>query len=214
MKKILTHYYNMFEELKLTEDLTIFSSSITNVDNSILVKDFELSCEISKFTYEANKDNSMGLQNRVLVTSKSINKLKSEINDKIISFFNITDDYVYFYDNWVFISENGNTKSDYHDHIGKGSDIFIKELPEWTLLYYAQMPNNLKGDEGVLHFKTKKGEEVSILPKENQVILFKSDILHRPQIFTNSTKKRIVYACNITILNRDKTYNKKLKTLV
>jgi hypothetical protein len=204
----------MFQELKLTEDLTIFTSTIKNVDNSMLVKDLEFSCEVSKYSFDVDKDNSPGIQNKVLVTSKSITKLKSEINNKIISFFNLTDDYVCFYDEWVFISNNNNIISAYHNHIGKGNDTFIKETPEWTLIYYAQMPDNLKGDAGVLYFKTKKDEEVSILPKENQVILFNTDILHRPQIFTNSTKKRIAYVCNITILNRDKTYNKKLKTLV
>jgi len=204
----------MFEELKLTDDLIIFTSTITNVDNSMLVKDFEFSCEVSKYSFGINEYNSPGIQNRVLVTSKSITNLKLEINDKIISFFKLTDDYVCFYDDWVFISDNNNKLSSYHNHIGIGNDEFIRELPEWTLIYYAQMPNNLKGDDGVLYFKTKKGEKVSILPKENQVILFNTDILHRPQIFTNSTKKRIAYACNITILNRDKTYNKKHKTLL
>ena len=204
----------MFEELKLNEDLTIFTSTITDIDNTMLVKDLEFSCEISKTAYGGYNDSSVGIQNRDLVTSKNISNLKSAINDKIISFFNLTDDYICFYDNWVFISDNDNTKSVYHNHIGEGNDIFIKELPEWTFIYYAQMPNNLKGDDGVLYFKTKKGEEVSVLPKENQIILFKADILHRPQVFKNSTKKRVAFACNVTILNRDKTYNKKIKTLL
>ena len=38
----------MFEELKLTEDLTIFTSKITNIDNSMLVKDLEYNCDVSK----------------------------------------------------------------------------------------------------------------------------------------------------------------------
>ena len=200
----------MFEKLKLNEDLTIFTSTITNIDNTMLVKDFEFSYEISKTAYGGFNDNSVGIQNRDLVTTKNVCNLKSAINDKIISFFNLTDDYIYFYDNWVFISDNDNTKTGYHNHIGEGNDIFIKELPEWTIIYYAQMPNNLKGDEGALYFKTKKGEEVLVLPKENQILLFKADILHKPQVFKNSTKKRVAFACNVTILNRDKKDKKEL----
>lgn len=203
----------MFEELKLTEDLTIYKSEIKNINNTILVEDLEFSCELSKTIY-GGYDKSPGVQNKNLVTSKNITILKSTINDKIVSFFNLTDDYICFYDNWCFIADNNNTISQYHNHTEYGNDTFIKELPQWTIVYYVQMPDNLKDDEGVLYFKTKTGREISILPKENELLLFNTDILHRPQIFKNSTKKRVVYASNITILDRNKIYNKKTKTLL
>jgi hypothetical protein len=76
------------------------------------------------------------------------------------------------------------------------------------------MPNNLQGKDGFLSFLTKDKKEVSILPLENQVIMFPSNVLHRPELNKNSTNKRVVYAANIAILDRNKKYVKNTKTLL
>lgn len=75
----------MFKELKLTEDLTILTDTITDVDNEQLVKDIEYICEISKTTNIESK----GIQSEIHITSHNIRKLKEIINDKIIAFFNL-----------------------------------------------------------------------------------------------------------------------------
>ena len=174
----------MFKELKLTEDLTILTDTITDVDNEQLVKDIEYICEISKTTNIESK----GIQSEIHITSHNIRKLKEIINDKIIAFFNLNNDFIYHYYDWVFVSTNKTYNPNYHNHIGEGSTKYVKEIPQWTLLYYVQMPDNLMNDDGVLYFKTKTNKELSILPKENQFILFKSDVLHKPQVNKNSTK--------------------------
>ena len=59
----------MFKELKLTENFTILTSTITNIDNSMLVKDFEYNCDISKYTTD---DSTPGKQSRIHIISKNI----------------------------------------------------------------------------------------------------------------------------------------------
>ena len=202
----------MFKELKLTKDLTIFTSTITNIDNSLLVKDLEYNCDISKKTI--NHETSPGIQSRICIVSKSIKDIRNEILKKLILHFKLKKDYLISYDDWVFISENTNTQTNYHDHLSEGNLKLLKEPPQWSIVYYAEMPDNLQEKDGFLSFLTKDLEEVSILPVECQLIMFPSNILHKPELNNNSTNKRVVYAANIAILDRSKKYVKKTKTLL
>lgn len=67
----------MFTEFKLADDLTIFTSTISNIDNESLVKDLEYNCEVSKDTYHGG--GNPGKQATIVVTSKNIEILKKEI---------------------------------------------------------------------------------------------------------------------------------------
>jgi hypothetical protein len=75
----------MFEELKLTKDFTIFTSTITNVDNSLLVKDLDYNCDISKETI--SDETSPGIQSKICIFSKNIENVRNEILKKVISHF-------------------------------------------------------------------------------------------------------------------------------
>jgi hypothetical protein len=44
--------------------------------------------------------------------------------------------------------------------------------------------------------------------------MFSTDILHKPELNKNSTKKRIVYVANIRILDKNKKYEKNTNTLL
>ena len=202
----------MFKELKLSKDFTIFTSTITNIDNSLLVKDLEYNCDISKKT--VNHEESPGIQSKIVIVSKNIEDIRNEILKKVISHFKLKKNYLISYEDWVYISENTNRQSNYHNHLGGGNNKLIKEPPQWSIVYYAEMPNNLQGNDGFLYFLTNNGDEVSVLPKESQLIMFPSNVQHKPQLNKNSTNKRIVYATNITILDRSKKYVKKTKTLL
>jgi hypothetical protein len=72
----------------------------------------------------------------------------------------------------------------------------------------------LKGNDGHLTFKTKNNEEVSILPVENQIIMFPADVEHKPELNKDSTNKRVVYVANITILDKNKKYIKNTNTFL
>jgi hypothetical protein len=126
----------------------------------------------------------------------------------------LKENYLISYNDWVFISENTNTQTNYHDHLSERNLKLVKEPPQWSIVYYAEIPNNLQGNDGRLYFLTKDRKEVSILPVENQLIMFPSDVLHKPELNKNSTNKRVVYAANIAILDRNKIYVKKINTLL
>ncbi len=202
----------MFTELKLTENFSILTSMITNIDNSLLVKDFEFNCDVSKET--VNYKNSPGIQSRIHIFSKNINDLRNEVLKKIISYFELDENYLIGCDDWVYISDNKNNKTNYHDHLSTGNLRYLRESPQWSVVYYAEVPNNLEGKDGCISFLTKDNEEVSVLPVENQIIMFPTYVLHKPELNKNSTNKRVVYAANITILDRNKKYQKTTKTLV
>ena len=202
----------MFKELKLSKNFTIFTSTITNIDNSLLVKDLEYNCDISKKT--VNHEESPGIQSKIVIVSKNIEDIRNEILKRVISHFKLKKNYLISYEDWVYISENTNRQSNYHNHLGGGNNKLIKEPPQWSVVYYAEMPNNLEGDDGFLYFLTDDGDEVSVLPIESQLIMFPSNVQHKPQLNKKSTNKRIVYAANITILDRNKKYVKNTKTLL
>ena len=80
--------------------------------------------------------------------------------------------------------------------------------------FYVQMPTNLKEDDGKIFFKTEDNVEHKLLPNEGDLIFFSSDLPHRPQINPDSDKERIVLAGNYCILDYNKTYKKKIKTIM
>jgi hypothetical protein len=201
----------MFTELKLADDLTIFTSTISNIDNELLVKDLEYNCEVSKDTHYGGE--KPGKQATIVVTSNNIEILKKEILKKVISILKLDVDYICTYDDWTYISDNENKMTDYHTHNTEGNFHFSEEIPHWSIIYYVEMPNNLIENDGRLFFKTKT-KEVSILPYQNQIIMFPADVPHKPGLNPNSTNKRVVYAVNISILDRNKKYKKLNKTLL
>jgi len=203
----------MFQELKLSDDLTILTSTITNVDNSMLVKDFEYNCDVSKLTNYGEPGNP-GIQSRITIISKNITDIQNELLKMFISHFKLDDNYLIYIDEWVFISDNKNDRSKYHNHISNGNLTQIKEPPQWTTCYYVEMPNNLEDKDGHISFKTKNDEEVSFLPVNNQIIMFPADVLHKPELNKKSTNKRIVYCTNFTILDKNKKYEKNTNTLL
>jgi hypothetical protein len=72
-----------------------------------------------------------------------------------------------------------------------------KFIPHFTWVYYIQMPDNLKDDDGTLYIKGENDIEYFILPKEGDFIIMKSDLPHSPQHALDSTKDRMVLAGNV-----------------
>lgn len=90
--------------------------------------------------------------------------------------------------------KEGGEKYHIHTEINKLTNSFP---PTYTYVYYIQMPNNLKDDDGVLYFKDKNDVEYSILPEEDDLIIMPAEIPHSPNKSLNSTKDRIVFAGNV-----------------
>jgi hypothetical protein len=84
----------------------------------------------------------------------------------------------------------------YHTHtdISKKLRVFY---PNFTFVYYIQMPDIMNDDDGVLYFKSKKGKEYWVKPEEDELIIMQGDMPHSPNNAPNSTIDRIVLAGNI-----------------
>ena len=102
-----------------------------------------------------------------------------------------------------------NKEPTYHNHheIAKRSGNI---LPLYSFVYYLQMPDNLSGIDGHLLFKNKNGNVLKYLPKENEVLIIKSDLSHAPIYAKNSTKNRIVLAGDFMIYDK----NDNTKTMI
>jgi hypothetical protein len=98
--------------------------------------------------------------------------------------------------NYKFPSTNQD-ENGWHDHLS----VYALNQKHYdsnvTFVYYLQMPNNLKNDDGMLSFKTNDGKITKIMPEENEYIFFSSDILHRAELSPDSTIPRIVIAGNM-----------------
>ena len=115
---------------------------------------------------------------------------------------------------WVNVVNNSKTKQTirdsktneliYHTHtvIEK---ILGNPLPNYTFVFYIQMPDNLSNDDGKIFIKDKDGTEFGILPKVGDLIILEGDVPHAPVDAPKSTKDRIVIAGNVIFKNIKKT---------
>lgn len=94
----------------------------------------------------------------------------------------------------------------YHTHteLNKKREKFI---PNYTYVYYIQMPDVMEGDDGVLYFKSKKGDVYWVKPEEDDLIIMPADIPHSPNNAPKSTKDRMVLAGNVgfDLIKQNKT---------
>jgi hypothetical protein len=89
-----------------------------------------------------------------------------------------------------------NTEEKYHVHtdINKENKSFF---PNYTFVYYIQMPDEMCGEDGVLYVMNKSKKEYFIMPEEGDLIIMEGDLPHTPNNAPNSTIDRIVVAGNI-----------------
>ena len=111
---------------------------------------------------------------------------------------------------WINVIRSKNPKQSElmhrHDIISIKLGTFI---PDYTFVYYVQMPNNLINNDGLLLIEGENKKMYKVLPEEDDLIIMFGDLPHAPQLSLNSTKDRIVLAGNIKF-----EYNKKNKTLL
>lgn len=106
---------------------------------------------------------------------------------------------------WINVVKTGKPKQNnfkyggdvkLHNHIDL-QKIINSFYPEYTFVYYAQMPNNLSDTEGTLIVEGKNEKRYYYLPEEGEVVIMKSNLEHSPNHSPNSTKNRIVIAGNV-----------------
>lgn len=88
----------------------------------------------------------------------------------------------------------------YHMHTELSNDL-KKFTPNYTFVYYIQMPDNLSNLEGALLIKNSKGDVYTYHPNEFDFIIMDAAVPHSPMASPNSTKDRLVVAGNIGFLN-------------
>jgi hypothetical protein len=84
----------------------------------------------------------------------------------------------------------------YHTHSDMNAEINTF-IPNYTYVYYIQMPDIMNGDDGVLYFKSENGKEYWILPEEDDLIIMPGNMPHSPSNAPNSMVDRIVLAGNV-----------------
>jgi hypothetical protein len=84
----------------------------------------------------------------------------------------------------------------YHTHtdINKEMGSFF---PNYTYVYYIQMPDVMEEEEGVLYFRGQNKQEYWIRPEEDDLIIMEGWMPHAPNNAPKSTIDRIVIAGNV-----------------
>jgi hypothetical protein len=210
------------EILNLDNITKIYKTKI-EYDKVSLIKELILNTEISFDTTINTIDVSKlqspiiiqpGIQSPIIINSHNIQKILNFAVNKLKNQFNIDKNEPYLLDGWIYQSKNNNTLTLYHNHITNTLKKQIDSLQnDWSFVFYVQMPNNLKNDDGHLYFKSKSGIEYSILPEEGDLFIFPADLQHKPATNTNSTLDRFVIAANYMRLPINNKYIKKEKTL-
>jgi hypothetical protein len=95
---------------------------------------------------------------------------------------------------WIYMSGPDNPWAPWHKHEYVGDVQGL--VPQWTYVFYAEMPENLEGTDGRLYFREDHNPEKEywILPEEDSFLVFPSLLDHKPEIAPKSAKSRVVMA--------------------
>lgn len=110
------------------------------------------------------------------------------------------------YDSWINVVKHTNQAQmeykdlefvdKFHTHtaINEYGGLFY---PNYTFVYYVQMPDVMDNQDGVLYFRDKNQEQYYVKPEEDDLIIMPGDMPHFPNTAPNSTIDRIVIAGNV-----------------
>lgn len=89
-----------------------------------------------------------------------------------------------------------NPKENLHIHSKMNEKVGLF-IPNYTFVYYVQMPNNLENEDGVLYIGGQNGKIHTYLPKEGDILIMPGNLPHAPSSAFKSTKDRVVIAGNV-----------------
>jgi hypothetical protein len=208
-------------EIKIEENVSIF---VKNLDLGIelkdLVGDLMLNVVLNQKTKGSLNPNvpqdkrTPGVQSDVLIKSKNISLVTNTSVEEIKKIAGLDNKYPYYEHNWVYISTSGNKMQGWHKHeFNKKNDINRRKI-DWTYVFYAQIPNNLEGDDGYILFRGSDGKITKILPNPGDLVIFPSTLDHMPNINPKSTIDRVVLCGNFISLHDEIMEQKNTKTLI
>jgi hypothetical protein len=195
-------------EINLNNEVIIYKSNL-NLEPKFNKQTFiEKLITVDSLVKSTNQKNGAAAPGRQSSLSKmhipELIFIKDNICKLLSETFKISNNFIIY--DWLYYSDNDNAYSGYHTHeilapIHSNINPIDNLKTDYTFTYYLQMPNNLKDNQGKIHFKTKSGYESSILPEEGDIFIFPGDLQHKPEINPNSTKPRIVVAGNLAIFD-------------
>jgi hypothetical protein len=200
----------MLEKIYFNENDFIYRTNVKDYSKDSLINEIEVNIDIDGGATKSTIE-SPGIQSYIVIKGGEIEKISDKVN-KII-FDEIYQESIspFSYRNWIYLSESNNPFTGYHKHTEMQ---YLKSIGEWTWTFYAQMPDNLKDDDGKLFFMLDDESIHGILPNEGDVFIFPADMLHKPNLNSKSTKPRIVLGGIISKIDFNKKYNKKQKTTI
>ena len=154
---------------------------------------------LSLFEHESRYEYP-GIQTNILLKCKEIDYILNYGAEKCKELFykdsNI-EDVTYAIYPWSFISRNETTASHFHNHDMFAPNVKKSIKSNYTFIYYVQIPNNLKDNDGKLIIIDEQQQQIDILPEENELIILPAHLYHRPETAINSNIDRIVIAATI-----------------
>jgi len=154
---------------------------------------------VSLFKHES-KYETPGIQTNILLKCKEIDYILNYGAEKCKELFykdsNI-EDITYALYPWIFISKNETTASHFHNHNMFAPEVQNSIKSNYTFIYYVQIPNNLKDNDGKLIIIDEEQQQIAILPEENELIILPAYVYHRPETSVNSNIDRIVIAATV-----------------
>lgn len=212
------------EEIKLTDSVSIYKYKI-EYDKENIIKELKFNGEFNDLSthnelegtvhnlkhFKREYMESPGLQSVVVINSKNIQSVKTEITNLIKKKLYNDMDIDFYQENWSYINDKNGKSTFYHDH--KKNLVSKNIINEWTYTFYIQMPNNLKNNDGKLFFKIED-KEYDILPEEGDAIIFPASLLHKPELSPDSTIERIVFAGNIVKIDVNNHIKKREISLI
>jgi hypothetical protein len=228
IQSILYKNFNMIEEIKFSDSLTIWKARYEFKDKEQCI--LECNLHIHKYLENINHKLTDGYTYFILNEYKNLFYekfiFKNELDNIVLSGINTIidlyqktydNDYNKIYtDNWINVVKINPiqkiwTKENdliFHQHTDLNNKMGRIE-PDFTYITYIQMPNNLSNNDGVLYMKDLEGNVFNYLPEEGDIIIMKGEVEHVPNHALKSTVDRIVMAGNVTLTNE-----KTIKTLL
>ena len=167
----------------------IYKIKIIDLDNQSIINEL---FEYKKLGYELDVSTD-------ILTSTNIRNMYQKCYEIVQKTYNIDlklNILNGYQSGWIFELTNNEYAGDYHNHL-QLSPLYEKYKSTLSWVYYLQIPENLKDDEGSIFFKDEYDNIKKIRPELGYVYSFPANLLHKPIKTTKSNVSRIVAVANV-----------------
>ena len=191
----------MIEEIKLSEDYTIYKSKYQGLYSK---EDFLAAVELNKRFASGTENNSVWIEVEDQRFQSINNLIRSSIESISSTKFKTSASHY-----WIYTQTEGFNIEWMHQHILVHPDSRSNIRTDYTFTFYIQTPKDISGDEGYIVFEDENKNRHKFLPNEGDIFIFPGDIRHTAIPTPKSKTDRIVYAGSICmdVLNQ-KDYKK------